>query len=68
MPNINQGHGRLTWWMILESARRARKNIIPMEERKIQLAKHAHVEPEVVENTEEAVLTKEFLVTESNTI
>jgi len=37
MPNINQGHGRLTWWMILESARRARKNMIPLEERKIQL-------------------------------
>ena len=37
MPNINQGHGRLTWWLLFESARRARKNLIPLDERKIQL-------------------------------
>ena len=37
MPNVSLGNGRLAWWLILESARRARGNLIPVEERKIIL-------------------------------
>ena len=37
MPNVSLGNGRLSWWLILESARRAMANLIPVEERKIIL-------------------------------
>ena len=37
MPNVSLGNGRLAWWLILESARRARANLISVEERKIIL-------------------------------
>ncbi len=37
MPNVSLGNGRLSWWLILESARRARANLIPVEERQIIL-------------------------------
>ena len=37
MTNLNQGHARLTWWLLLESARRAAKGEIPEEDRIIEL-------------------------------
>jgi hypothetical protein len=37
MPNVSLGNGRLAWWLLLESARRASANLIPENEREIIL-------------------------------